>query len=520
MKKTELGPNMQNTADRQKATINISRRLFLAGGLAAAGSIFVGTFDPEKALAANKAGFDADALRKAVRCEISIPSDSNFKDKVYSGLWNRLYPNRAPQVVVNVQTDADVVAAVKFAKANKVKVVVRGGGHNWCSPSLRNGGMMIDLTLMNKVISIDEVNKIAIVEPIISNRDVQKALNAKNLAFPTGHCPQVKMSGYLLSGGMAWNQGTWGPGVGSVVKIEMVTADGELIVADKDNNKDYFWAARGAGAGSFFVAVRYHLKLYDLPKAIICSSYYYPLDQAETVASWLKDVALKMKPCVELSFWLTTAPPELAEETKADNGKCALVTATSFVSSQEEGNEAMAILDTCPVINKCMLKPLNKAFTFPDLFDFSGALWKADMRNQVEAMFSNSDLSQIIKATKAHFKVTPSPDTVFMYAVYTGGNVPEKLPDAAFSMSAKLYGGPWTMWKDSADDSANIAWHKKMLTLVTPFTDGHYVSETDTITYPKHLVESYTPANYKRLNELRKKLDPTGVFFAPGEAVS
>jgi len=502
------------------ASIQINRRIFLAGGLAAAGSMFTGTFNAEKSLAANKVKFDADALRKAVKCEISVAGESNFKDKVYGGLWNRLYPNRAPQVVVNVATDADVMAAVKFAKANGMKVAIRGGGHNWCSPSLRNGGMMIDLTLMNKIISIDEKAKIAIVEPILSNREVQKALNDKGLAFPTGHCPQVKMSGYLLSGGMAWNQGTWGPGVGSVEKIELVTADGELIVADKDNHQDYFWAARGAGSGMFAVAVRYHLKLYDLPKAIVCSSYYYPLDQAEAVASWIKEIAPKMDSCVELSYWLATAPDDLKEQTKGDNGKCALVTATAFVASQEQGNAVLAPLDTCPVIGKCIKKPLNQLTTFSQLFDFSGALWQADMRNQVEAMFSNSDIEEIIKATKQHFKIAPSAATVFMYAVFTGKDVPAKLPDACFSMSAKLYGGPWTMWKNSADDQVNIEWHKKMLTLLAPFTYGHYVSETDTITYPAHLSKSYTPAHFKRLNELRKKYDPTGVFFKPGEAVS
>jgi FAD/FMN-containing dehydrogenase len=99
-----------------------------------------------------------------------------------------------------VTDDDDVVAAVKFAKANKLKVTVRGGGHNWCAPSLRNSGLMIDLTNLNKVISIDETAKKAVLQPILSNREVQAALNPLNLSFPTGHCQPVKLSGYLLGG--------------------------------------------------------------------------------------------------------------------------------------------------------------------------------------------------------------------------------------------------------------------------------------------------------------------------------
>jgi FAD/FMN-containing dehydrogenase len=491
----------------------ISRRLFLAGGMAAAGSLFIGTFDPEKTLAANKAKFNVDDLRKAVNCDISVPGDANFKDKVYGGLWNRYYPNRAPQVAVHVKTDKDVMAAIKFARANNLKVVVRGGGHNWCSPSLRNGGMMIDLTLMNKVISIDAEKKLAVVEPIISNREIQAHLKPHNLAFPSGHCPQVKISGYLLGGGMSWNQGVWGPGVGSVEKIELVTADGELIVADKDHNKEYFWAARGSGCGFFAVAVRYHLRLYDLPKAIIGSAYYYPLDQTEEVSDWIGKIAPKMNPAVEMSLWVMTAPPELADQTKKDNGKVCVVTGTAFADSEEKGIAMLAPLDTCPAIGKCISKPMNKPFDFEALFDSSGALWPENLRSQVEAMFSNSNPADIMKAVKAHLVKAPSPTSVFMYAVFTGPNVPAKLPDAAFSMSAKLYGGPWTMWKDSADDAANVGWHKELLTLLKPFASGHYISETDSVDYPEHAVKAFSPVNWKKIAELRKKYDPAGVFF-------
>jgi FAD/FMN-containing dehydrogenase len=55
-----------------------------------------------------------------------------------------------------VADDQDVIAAIQFARDNKLKVVVRGGGHNWCQPSLRNGGLLIDLKNLDKVISIDE----------------------------------------------------------------------------------------------------------------------------------------------------------------------------------------------------------------------------------------------------------------------------------------------------------------------------------------------------------------------------
>ena len=211
-----------------------------------------------------------------------------------------------------------------------MKVVVRGGGHNWCQPTLRNSGLLIDVSELNQIISIDVAARRAVVQPVVSNRDVQQALNAKGLAYPTGHCPQVKLSGYLLGGGMSWNQGSWGCGTESVEAIELVTAEGELITASKDQHPDYFWAARGSGSGFFGVVTRYHLKLYPLPKVILGSTYFYSMDDAAAVGAWLGEKAAKISPAVELSLFLMEATADLEDKAAAQGGKVAMVTATAF----------------------------------------------------------------------------------------------------------------------------------------------------------------------------------------------
>jgi FAD/FMN-containing dehydrogenase len=212
-----------------------------------------------------------DDLKQACQGVLATAADANFTELLHGNLWNRLIPDRAPHLV-RVNDEQDVVAAVLFARANKLKVVVRGGGHNWCQPTLRNGGMLIDLTNLNKVISIDPIARRAVMQPIVSNREAQRALNPLGLAFPSGHCPQVKLSGYLLGGGMSWNQGAWGHGCESIEAIEMVTAEGKLITASSDENQDYFWAARGAGSGFFGVVTRFHLKISFSKCRAICYS--------------------------------------------------------------------------------------------------------------------------------------------------------------------------------------------------------------------------------------------------------
>lgn len=508
-----------------KEQVSISRRIFLANGFIAAGTFFIGAPGVEaKQLLAKKEAkvkLNIAELQSKIKGKVYSGTDSKFNDIAYGGLWNKLAPTRKPQYIVSVDEEQDVVEAVKFAKANKLKVVVRGGGHNWCAPSLRNGGMMIDLTNLNKVISIDVENKKAILQPIITNRDAQKALNAKGLSFPTGHCPPVKISGYLLGGGMSWNQGTWGPGVGSVEAIEMVTPDGERITASATENQDYFWAARGAGSSFWAVALRYHLKLYPLPKRISGCSYFFPYSEMANAAKLLDEIAKDMPPLVELSLWAVQAPPELAEKCKDSNNWACLITASIFADSEEEAKDAVKLLTGSPLISKSILKSDVAPCTFEQLFDASGALWPPDLRARVEALFSDAKLVDMMAATHEHIIKSPSKKTVFMFAVFTGKNVPAKLPaDAAFSMSARLYGGPWTMWDDAKDDDANTQWHDKLVQLMDPHIKGYYISESNTIRRPEILKRCFTPENFAKIGQLRKKYDPTGVFFAPGEGVS
>src|SRR5258705_2268421 len=367
---------------------SFSRRSFMKGTAAAAGGLLLGRSGRRE----NPKGtpMDIEALKKACKGVVAAQSDANFTDLIHGNLWNRLIPRRAPQIVVRVKDEQDVIAAIQFARENKLKVVVRGGGHNWCQPTLRNSGLLIDLSELNKVISIDVAARKAVVQPIISNRDVQKVLNAKGLAYPSGHCPQVKLSGYLLGGGMAWNQGVWGSGTESIEAIELVTAEGKLITASKNEHAEYFWAARGSDPGFCGVVKRYHLKLHPLPMAIHGSIYYYSMDDVAAVGGWLGENAAKISPAVELSLFLREAPANLKEKTAAQGGKVAMVTGAAFADSPEEAKARLKPLEAFPLLSECLSSSFATPIVFEQMFDASGALWPEGLRNRVEATFSNT----------------------------------------------------------------------------------------------------------------------------------
>ncbi len=443
------------------------------------------------------------------------PSDPGFEAAASGGLWNTLRPARNPQVIAQVLDEADVAIAVRFARAHRLKVAVRGGGHHWSNPSLREGGLLIDLAALNQIVSIDTDALTAIVQPIVSNREIQAALNPKGLSFPSGHCPSVKLSGYLLSGGMSWNHGIWGPGAGSVTAIELITATGDRITASATENVDYFWAARGAGPGFFGIALRYHLALYPLPQAMTASVYYYPYGHIVELARWLDGLAGRLPSHVELSLFAVQAPPGLAAGTEASNGKVALITATSFSDSADEAAATLRLLDSYQALDQCLSKSTAEPTNFGALFDASAALWPGDLRCKVDAMVSNAPLADIMHAVQDHLVTAPSPRTVFMFAIYTGRNRPPATPpDAAFSATGALYGGPWTQWDTPGADSGNFAWHETCVALLMPAMVGHYIGEADVVSHFDYAERSYNSANWARLIALREKYDPDGVFFS------
>jgi FAD/FMN-containing dehydrogenase len=200
-------------------------------------------------------------------------------------------------------------------------VAVHGGGHTWCGLAIRDGGMTIDLSKLTAS-TIDKSTRRAVIQPVISNRELAYRLGQYDLVFPIGHCPTVKASGYLLNGGMSWNLSEWGPACLSVEAVEFITAKGEKIIASASQHPDLFWASKGCGPGMFAVATRFHLQCYPLPKAIMVSNYFYALADLREVVEEVTALGWKMPSCVELSIFLIKAPPELASQCQNTKNAC------------------------------------------------------------------------------------------------------------------------------------------------------------------------------------------------------
>ncbi len=489
-----------------------TRRSFLAA--AAAGPLILGGgVLPKEGAGATRATPDWVSLRRRIKGEVVTASAPDFAVARNALVWNKIKPDRSPDAIVRVKNERDVIETINFARENALKVVSRGGGHTWCGLAVRQGGITIDLSALNES-TIDPTSRTAVIQPVISNRELARRLGEHGLAFPVGHCPTVKAGGYLLNGGMSWNMGQWGPACLSVEAVEFVTADGQLIKASAAEHSDLYWAARGCGPGMFAVATRFHLKCYPLPKAIATSNYYFSLNHLKESVDEVVAAGRKMPANVELTIFLIKAPAELAKACSDHKGKLCMVSAVAFGMTREESKTALAPLDACGIVKQALARTFNQPSSFEQLAIASGDTWPENHRNLCENQCSKARPSDVLMALRDPFVAAPSAQSVIGFCQSTGSrNLLEPHPEVALSMDATSYGGSWAIWEKEEDDAANRQWQDEVTAIMKPFTSQHYIGETDIVQDPSRVQESYSAAKWKRLEEVRAKYDPQGVFF-------
>jgi FAD/FMN-containing dehydrogenase len=284
------------------------------------------------------------------------------------------------------------------------------------------------------------------------------------------------------------------------------------VLADEEQNAELLWAARGAGPGFPGVVTRFQLAVRPLPRAITSSTYLYALSELEPVAEWASDVVNSLPPTVELTLLLAPAPPDVES---GSDGRLLIVAATAFEDSAEEAAAALAPLEGSPVLDRALARQINEPTPFDVLFRDFGGLWREGHRFASDNVWADADFADILPRLRAHLGGAPSPES-FAFAVVAPApaeDAPEqKLPDMAFSMVGRAFVSCYAMWEDEADDAPNLRWLPSLMGELEPLAIGHYLAETDLTAAHSRAERSFARPNWDRLQELRRDVDPEGVF--------
>jgi FAD/FMN-containing dehydrogenase len=136
-------------------------------------------------------------------------------------------------------------------------------------------------------VTVDPERRVASVVGGTQWGDVVAAAAPHGLAALHGSAPDVAVAGYVLGGGLSFYARKHGLASNSVRAVDIVTADGSLLRADADTNPDLFWAVRGGG-GNFGVVVRIELDLIPMADPTAGMLLWDREHAPEVVRAWVQ----------------------------------------------------------------------------------------------------------------------------------------------------------------------------------------------------------------------------------------
>ncbi|PKY04592.1 FAD/FMN-containing dehydrogenase [Aspergillus campestris IBT 28561] len=169
---------------------------------------------------------------------------------------------------VNVSSNEDVIAAVRFAGENKIRLVIRNTGHDYMGRSTGAGALSIWTHHLSEIEYV-EWSDIHYQGPAfkvgsgVIGAQVLEAAAARGLVVVTGECPTVGLAGgYTQGGGHSALSTAFGLAADQTLSFDVITAAGKLVTASRSENEDLYWALSGGGAGNYGVVVSAAIKAY------------------------------------------------------------------------------------------------------------------------------------------------------------------------------------------------------------------------------------------------------------------
>ncbi|KAL4864586.1 hypothetical protein BDV12DRAFT_176023 [Aspergillus spectabilis] len=174
---------------------------------------------------------------------------------------------------VNVSSSDDVVAAIKFSRANNIRFVIKNTGHDYLGRSTGAGALSVWTHHLNDIQFINWTDPTYSGPAYklgsgVQGYQVLDVTHAQGHVVVGGECPTVGLAGgYTQGGGHSALSTNFGLGADQTLAFEVVTSCGKVVTASRTNNTDLYWALSGGGAGNYGVVLSVTVKAY--PSAIV-----------------------------------------------------------------------------------------------------------------------------------------------------------------------------------------------------------------------------------------------------------
>jgi FAD/FMN-containing dehydrogenase len=413
-----------------------------------------------------------------------------------------------PAAVARCRTDADVAAALAYARAEGLGVAPRSGGHCFAGRSSTEG-VVIDVSPMSSL-SLD--GEVATIGAGSRLRNVYDALARDGRTLAAGCGPDVGIAGLTLGGGLGILGRLHGLTADSLLAARVVLADGSAVEASERSEPELFWALRGSGGGQFGVATSLALRTLPAPRVATSIHLVWPHVHAEALlAAWQE--------------WSPDAPDAMAASLllTAPSDPAGPLAAHVFGAMAADSDHAAALLaelvervGSRPLSNELVQAPYRETKRWlaehgPGEEILGGHLYcKSEFFRE---RLPSDAIDRLIGLLAADRRAGESRELDFSPWGGTYNRVP--VDATAFPhRDARFLLKPGVVLAPGADPATARDWLAQAWEAVHPYgTGGAYVNFPDPeLEEPER---AYHGANLERLQRVKEAYDPDGVFRFP-----
>jgi len=442
-----------------------------------------------------------EPLQKGLQGEVITPGDAAYDEarSVYNAMIDR-----RPAAIAKCHDEADIQTCIQFARTEGLTVSVRGGGHNAGGLGVADDALVIDLSPMNDV-NVDVANKTVTVGGGATWKEVDAAAGPHGLTVPCGIIGSTGVGGLTLGGGIGYLARQAGLSIDNLIAAHVVLADGTEVRASETDNPDLFWAIRGGG-GNFGVVSKFQFKAQEV-KSVLAGPVLYPISDTGKVLRWYRETLPALPRNINGWFGVLTIPPAPPFPEELWGTKvCGIVWATTLEGKAAE--DAMAPLRSFgePLIDGMMEMPMAALNTAFDELYPAGLqwYWRADFVGDIS--------DDAIRVHEKYGQLLPTGhSTMHMYpidgAVHDVGETDTAFNYRSAGWAAVIVG----VDPDAAQADELRKWAVAYQEELHPTAlQGAYINFL--MDEGQGRVKTSYGQNFGRLQELKKKYDPTNFF--------